>query len=98
MSTDLNAVKDHPATILSALADTLIEGGWVRATVADTANVLREYEQEHAVTFAALDNDALAAVRDAHALVERSDLGSVQRVRALSALYLAVGGLLGLGD
>jgi len=54
-------VYDHPATIVENA-----EGG---STVDSRlhARRLRAYEKDHDVTFAALDNDALKAVREAYA-------------------------------
>ena len=55
MPTDLTKVNDHPVP--------LIGKEWPAA-----ADFLRWYEQGKGVTFAALDNDALARVREAYAL------------------------------
>lgn len=52
--TDLTTRRDHPSAILD-------KGGRTAA-----AARLRVHEQEFGVTFAALDNDALTAVREAY--------------------------------
>lgn len=69
---------DHPADLLDEMADTLrgtadgFGGGYTTANLHLGANVatsaakfLREHEAANGVTFVALDNDALAAVREA---------------------------------
>jgi len=65
MSTDLTTVRDHPAAILANEAK----------DPAGSVHLLM-YEVDHNVTFAALDNDALAAVREAYEFAPQSDLAS----------------------
>jgi len=100
MSTDLTTVKDHPATLLRehyapqqvAIGNIDDADGLVIA-----GRVLNDYERVNNVTFAALDNDALAAVREAYTEVEGLPFGA-QRHQALDDLAAAVRDLLGLAD
>lgn len=65
--TDLHAVSDHPATLLSERAEQMTRS--INATLEersatfDAAHFLERYEREHDVTFAALDNVTLEYVR-----------------------------------
>ena len=90
MATDLTKVNDHPAALLETgnLNDVKTE--------VDAARALRRYEQDRGVTFAALDNEALARVREAYdrANTVRTD----DRESALSDFQDAVSDLLGLSD
>lgn len=61
----LNTVHDHPAVLLLAAGETDLASSVAR----DAATILRDYEASHSVTFAALDNDALAEVRKAYDLL-----------------------------
>jgi hypothetical protein len=63
MSTDLTTVRDHPAAILANEAK----------DPAGSVHLLM-YEVDHKVTFAALDNDALDAVRTAYAADDNTEL------------------------
>lgn len=100
MSTDLTTVKDHPATLLrkhyAPIQASL--GNDTEAVVYTSAgNALNNYEQVNNVTFAALDNEALAAVREAYAEAEDLPFGA-QRHQALDDLAAAVRDLLGLAN
>lgn len=94
MSTDLTTVPDHPAAVLAnhPTLDAVTRG--------ESAAVLRTYEQRHGVTFAALDNDALAALRAAWAMPEdaQNDAGRQQQVERWAAIEDAARDLLGLED
>lgn len=91
MATDLAVIHDHPATLLSQQAslgsDTYADG------MATAASFLRGYERTGGVTFAALDNDALSAVKEAW-----EALGPSAFLSPVSDLHSAVQALLGLGD
>jgi hypothetical protein len=98
MSTDLNTVKDHPATLLRDFyAPQHATPGVVQA-YQTAATALTGYEQVNNVTFAALDNDTLAAVRGSYAQAQEAPVGSHIYTEALRDLYRAVGDLLGLDD
>lgn len=79
MSTDLTTVRDHPAAILANEAK----------DPAGSVHLLL-YEVHHNVTFAALDNDALAAVREAY---ERDDLASLLEFRSAVCDLLGLEGI-----
>lgn len=92
MSTDLARVNDHPAAVLERQAN-------VTQMVAHTAaEALREYEQEKKVTFAALDNDTLAIVRQAYENVQMLPSGLTAYMASQRELNQAIGDLLGLED
>lgn len=84
MSIDLKAVPDHPATLLNQFGGTR-----------DAVAILRAHEEEKEVTFAALDNDALIAVREAYEALMTSDVLMGAPVQALTS---AVNDLLGMAD
>lgn len=102
MTLDLKTVNDHPATLLERgfpKPDPDNDKdlfGFVGASVAahwvgEAARALRTYETHHNVTFAALDNDALAQVREAYdglysADPLRADLAVGDLVSALCSL------------
>lgn len=99
MSADLRTQRDHPAALLQAEADRLSRpevhrgtithpGEWSRA-----ADLLRQHEAMHQVTFAALDNDTLARVREAYEHPHETSA-----FRAGDDLADAVRDLLGLDD
>jgi len=101
MSTDLTTVKDHPATLLrkhyAPIQASL--GNDTEAVIYTSAgNALSNYEQVNNVTFAALDNDALSAVREAYETAADTPFGSEKEADALRDLYGAVRDLLGLAD
>lgn len=54
---DLTNVHDHPANVLANLT------GLDAFELGKAPQYLRGYEQDHNVTFAALDNDVLAEIR-----------------------------------
>lgn len=91
---DLTTVHDHPATVLDQCEGPMF---YVIAAAA-----LRRYEQQNGVTFVALDNEALTAVRAAYehtvAVEETPDFDNYALVSALDDLRLAVVDLLGLDD
>lgn len=108
MATDLTAVRDHPARVLAdhfnshpyLLADTtgstFSKEVVDEATSQDAINVLRIYERDHAVTFAALDNDTLAQVQS---LYREDPLGLDRSLTLRSDEFIhAVADLLGLED
>lgn len=89
--TDLHKVKDHPANLVASSME---------------AYTLLLHEQEHDVTFAALDNDTLDAIRAVYdrepsrpggTLVSHTDTirSELERLYELEAL---VSDLLGLED
>lgn len=97
MSTDLTTVYDHPANVIGEwLADLPTphaeRPGGIRA-----AEVLRAHERENNVTFAALDNATLAAVKETYEAGE-SATGLVDVSTAHSVLRSVVADLLGLDD
>ena len=66
---DLHSVKDHPATVVENLNTTGPRPGvWTNAKtqLLSAAADLRTYEMHHDVTFAALDNDTLEAIREVY--------------------------------
>jgi hypothetical protein len=97
---DLTAVKDRPATLLRIAADNLVrvpmpaEDSALARGLHVAAATLDSHEREHGVTFAALDNDALEAVRDAYEALKTG----VVTVDKADDLLAAVQGLLGLGE
>ena len=108
MPTNLAAVNDHPSTVLIAAApkpDHEVVTN-IQHFVADSAravwferaaHVLREYEAQHDVTFAALDNDALANLRDAwDACADSSDVPAF--LKQVKVVFEAISDLLGLGE
>lgn len=84
MATDLTTARDHPAALLDAAANPY------------PASILWKYERDNGVTFAALDNDALAAVREAYARMQEAPRNSGDRNLARIDLADAVADLLGL--
>lgn len=111
MSTDLTTVRDHPAAILDGYAERLSPEALpktpdetqpafamrlVQAShYAASASVLRRYEAEHGVTFAALDNDTLERIRQAEDIWSEGDERAGD---ALLEIGQAVRDLLGLGQ
>jgi hypothetical protein len=96
MGTDLTAVHDHPAVLLDREAVTFAaEGATITVeSFRRSATRLRSYEQDHGVTFAALDNDALAYVRHTYdAATSRMSTGE-----DVADFVGAVRDLLGLGE
>jgi hypothetical protein len=98
MATDLTTVHDHPATLLFKWA----EGQHTAErhdAVESMAYCLESYQEEREVTFAALDNDALAAVREAYlgySTTSRFDSG--RKASYADDLASAINGLLGLDE
>jgi len=91
MTLDLTTVNDHPATLLTHR----YYDGNTQAAFHMAAAVLERHETEHNVTFAALDNDALAAVREAYDdLYPEND--PPRAARAVADLVSALNSLLGL--
>lgn len=92
MSTDLLTVHDHPVNVLR-------EGmkAWDYIPFSGPATVIRTYEKEHDVTFAALDNDALQEVREAYNTFLDAQDGYIPP-RGGSDLANAISALLGLDD
>jgi hypothetical protein len=96
MATDLATVKDHPATIIDRLREHSTTGF---RSFSQAASHLRDFERRESVTFAALDNDALAAVREAYAAFsEHTGEITQDEINALITLRRAVADLLGLED
>lgn len=116
MTTDLKNIYDHPAVLLDAEAERLslpeVHGGTITypPVVREAAALLRSYEREHNVTFAALKNDTLERVREAYlretrptnptglTAQEYDDEWAVNYGHANDDLRLAVRDLLGLDD
>lgn len=97
MSTDLTTVRDHPATLLRKVAEDVVTMSATRRHgMKDAAEVLDLHENLNGVTFAALDNDALAAVREAYAEFLTGE-GDYQYIGG-GPLADAVRDLLGLAD
>lgn len=99
MATDLKQVQDHPARILWDIAER--NGARLKAPASEAAfkaaaERLHAHEQENGVTFAALDNDALARVAESYDLLTGG--GSVNRDLVQQDLNDAIRDLLGLGD
>lgn len=94
MATDLTKVQDHPTALLRKAAE---ESHYLKGTpVAQSAfkaaaDTLKEHEKENGVTFAALDNEALARVAEAYETY-RDD------VEHPGVLASAIADLLGLDD
>lgn len=85
---DLSSAHDHPSNII------------VRATdsTSRTATLLHEYEQEHDVTFAALDNDTLAEVQRLVYVMGVTPFDSGPYVTAARELREAVVAMIGETD
>lgn len=96
MPADLKTIYDHPANVIR---DWLVElptshaerPGGIRA-----AEVLRSHEAEEDVTFAALDNKTLTAVREAYE--RQTNAEGMEAYDAAVDLVSAVRDLLGLDD
>lgn len=97
MATDLTKVQDHPAELLlrKAAQDRHERLGTevARQGIKSAAETLRKHEQEHGVTFAALDNETLARVAETYDLYARQP-GQYKAYEVCDA----VRDLLGLGD
>jgi len=107
-SIDLKKVNDHPATLLergfpqppSPTNDdgpdiaSFIGASMGAHWVGKAASELRKYEDVNNVTFAALDNDALADVRHAYDLLTSGFVDDVWKVQG--DLLSAINSLLGL--
>ena len=89
MPTNLDSVRDHPANLLMAF-EPGIAHGFVGA-----AGHLLDYEADKGVTFAALDNEALATVREDFAAV-CANVNSPQMPNEVRNLIDSVRDLLGL--
>jgi hypothetical protein len=102
MSTDLKAVPDRPQTILRKKASSPRTAPRMadRYYTIEAASTLDKHEADNGVTFTALDNDALTAVREAYAAAAGSSWATdtMDRAFALEALSDAVRDLLGLGE
>ena len=81
MAMDLTTAHDHPAVLLTERRQEM------------AATILRDYESERGITFAALDNDTLASLRAAYEAIDGPNSG-----QAMADLVNAVGDLLGLGE
>lgn len=102
---DLTAIYDHPAVLLRDHYNESTKTLQVTrpslhenmdadpVTVQDAINVLRQYEAEHKITFTALDNDTLTALREVY---EQARLGSGYDGQRLIEVYGLIGDLLGL--
>jgi hypothetical protein len=66
-STDLTTIYDHPAVLLAKIPEGDESWGSVEHRLGSPDLILRRHEAEHSVTFVALSNDALAAVREEYA-------------------------------
>lgn len=100
MATDLTKVNDHPVTLLRKHAEEhhrRLNHPALAAAVESAAETLRAHEQEHGVTFAALDNEALSRVAEAYERVSTSGPGYKQDFAEVD-LADAIRDLLGLGD
>lgn len=67
--TNLRNVPDHPATVVENLNSVGPRpGAWgdARHQLVAVSYDLRRYEEERDVTFAALDNDTLSAIREVY--------------------------------
>lgn len=97
MPTDLTKVSDHPATLLETRPSGVPALDIPR--ILTDAAFLRNYERLMSVTFAALDNDTLAAVREAYSYFSpRSQHFDYVPVAAVLWLLTALDALLGLED
>lgn len=92
MPTDLTQVHDHPARMLD-----MRNGPTDLFTAHECAEYLLVYERAKGVTFAALDHDALAAVREAFEQVQSAG-NAFDCAQAGQDLAEAVNQLLGLRD
>lgn len=97
MPADLTTIYDHPARVLRAAADSLMdrfpatpEEKAEATTLHVAAATLDTYEREHGVTFAALSTEGLKAVREEW---EKGVNGDVR-----NDLFGTVRDLLGLDD
>lgn len=82
MTTDLKVARDHPATLLESsdapskpaepFSDFEFTEREYNSGVSDAAEFLRNYEYQHGVTFAALDNDVLQSVRNSYARIAQA--------------------------
>jgi hypothetical protein len=98
MSTDLKTVHDHPATLLEQRKRMVVVTNTTPEQALAAAKALRAYERNEKVTFAALDNDALQAVREAYAETRLDrGIGGLSG-EGWSDLADAVNALLGLED
>lgn len=94
MSTvNLSTTYDHPAVLLDGAANS---GPYPTGQV--SAAFLRIYEKDHSVTFAALHNDALAAVREAYEATQAESPDAHTNYQRASDLASAVRDLLGLEE
>ena len=99
MSTDLKTVQDHPAAILRKGPTGGIALPTANAMREHAATMLDRYEAQHNVTFAALDNDALKAVREAYAEASKDRSGySHLAYQCDDDLRRAICDLLSLGE
>lgn len=72
MPTDLTTVSDHPANLLKVWTQDYFGGkvpmgNRLAADLGVAEQSLRDYEVQHQVTFASLDNDTLTEIREAYA-------------------------------
>lgn len=100
MPTNLHTVKDHPANIIDDHAGELakrLDSGSAPEIYQRVATVLRAVEVDRDVTFAALDNQALANVREDYAAWSDA-IGVDAKARAANRFVYTVIDLLGLAD
>lgn len=98
MSTDLRIVRDHPVNLLTDWYAPQAAGPQGERAFLDTARVLRSYEEKNAVTFAALDNDALDQVREAFSNLHNGAWSEQSDWSKAMQLAEAVSALLGMDD
>lgn len=101
---DLSNVYDHPAAVLRSTADAIagrypitVEDGDAARSLHVAAATLDSYERAHSVTFAALDKDTLASLREAYDRLSDSDQYE-DRVIAANDVANAVRDLLGFDN
>lgn len=95
---DLSKAPDHPAVLTRANAERQAASGnlGTSAVLNRWADDLALYQARRGVTFAALDNDALANVREAYERTQASDWRTTDHEVAIDDLIIAVQALLGL--
>lgn len=96
MSTDLHDVHDHPVRIIGEWLSTLPVPHQERCGGIRAGEVLQDHERAQKVTFAALDNDALARVREVYE--HQMSAEGMDAYDAAVDMVSAVADLLGLGD
>lgn len=100
---DLSKAYDHPVQVLRKYLESVnraeaFSAELKKLSAQDACQVLEAYEKEHDVTFAALDNETLAALKEAYWRDADPDFDESLSERRRMDIENAIDRLLGLED